>query len=104
MWAGEVVAHEMQRDGVHVVLKLLGEPIREAGEAAHGHSHREVLPLHVARADVGGVRCPDNHALFRADAHRWTIAPLRFLCVWTTVDFDEHGIVDLTAERALYGL
>lgn len=42
----EVVVHEVQGDGVRVVLRLLAESVRQPREAAHRHTHREVLALH----------------------------------------------------------
>src|SRR6266511_2915770 len=45
--APEVVVHEMQANHRRVVLDLLGEPVGEAGKAAHAHPHRQVLPLDV---------------------------------------------------------
>lgn len=47
-----VVEHEVERDRVDVALQLLGKAVGEAGEPAHVHAHREVLALHIARADV----------------------------------------------------
>ena len=49
----EVVVHEVQRDRVHVILDLLRERVRQTGEAAHSHAHREVLALDVGGRDPG---------------------------------------------------
>ncbi len=51
VWAGEVVVHVVQRDGVSEVLDLLGEPVGQAGEPAHPHPHGEVLPGAADRAE-----------------------------------------------------
>ena len=56
----EIVVHVVEADRVAVVLQLLREPVREAGEAAHAHPHREVLPLHVGSADVVAGRGSDD--------------------------------------------
>jgi hypothetical protein len=37
---------------VSVVLGLFGEGVSQPSEAAHGHTHREVLTLGIAGADV----------------------------------------------------
>jgi hypothetical protein len=48
--------HEVQRNSVSVVFELLAEAVRQAGEPPHGHTHREVLAFHIARADVVRIR------------------------------------------------
>jgi len=55
---GAIPVHELQADRVCVVLDLLGEPVRQAGEAAYPRSHREVLTLDVA----GGEQVLDGIA------------------------------------------
>ena len=52
MDAPEVVVHEVQRDGVRVVLDLLAKAIGQAREAPHGHPHRQVLALDVGRGHI----------------------------------------------------
>ena len=58
MHAAEVVIRKVQRNRLAVVLDLLGEPIRQAREVAHGHSHRQVLPLDVGRGNVRSSGLP----------------------------------------------
>src|SRR5260370_34413904 len=48
----KVVVHVKQGDHRNVVLDLLTEGIRQPGEAAHVHSHVEVLSLNVAGRNV----------------------------------------------------
>ena len=43
---GKVVVHEVQRNGVAVVLQLLAKCVSQSGEAAHSHPHRKILALH----------------------------------------------------------
>lgn len=40
MDATEVVPHEIQRDGMAVILEFLAEGIRQPGEPSHAHAHR----------------------------------------------------------------
>jgi len=54
--ANEIVMHEMDRDGMSVVLGLFREAIRQPREPPHRHPHDQVLPLNVAGADVRRVR------------------------------------------------
>jgi hypothetical protein len=58
----EVVVHVVQRDRVRQVLDLLGEAVREPGEAAHPHAHGEVLTLHVGRGRLVDVRVAGDGA------------------------------------------
>ena len=46
---GEIVVHEMERNGGSMVLQLLAESIGEAREPAHVHPHGEVLAFDVRR-------------------------------------------------------
>lgn len=43
----EVVDHEIEANGVHVVLQLFAERIGQPGKAAHAHPHRQIGPLYV---------------------------------------------------------
>lgn len=52
MDAAEVVVHEMQRDGVRVVLDLLAEPVGQPCEAAHGHAHGQILAFNVGCRNI----------------------------------------------------
>jgi hypothetical protein len=45
-----------------------GEPVREAGEATHPHSHREVLTLDVGYGDQPVVGATRDHAFIDARA------------------------------------
>ena len=62
----EVVIREVQRDVVSMHLDLLAESVRESGEAAHMHPHREVLSLDVARRDVLPVRAASDRRSLNA--------------------------------------
>lgn len=55
MDADEVIPDGVERDHVGVVLELLRESVGQPREAAHVHSHREVLALHIARRNVLGI-------------------------------------------------
>jgi hypothetical protein len=55
MAAAEVVMGEMQGDSRAVVFQLFTEPVRQAGEPAHGHAERQILPLDMGSAGTGSV-------------------------------------------------
>ena len=74
----EVVIHEVQRDGMPVVVDLLRERIRQSREAAHTHSHREILALDVARGDVRLVGVSGDGLLRRASANGRAVTLLAF--------------------------
>ena len=68
MDANEIVVGHEQRDRVRVVLDLFREAVRQPGEAAHVHPHRQVRALGVARADMTGVGVALDGHLASADA------------------------------------
>lgn len=44
----EVVEHVMDRLHVFMIFNFLGKSICQPGEAAHGHTHREILAFNHA--------------------------------------------------------
>jgi len=90
--------HEVQRDGVLVVVELLRERIGQAREAAHRHTHGQVLSFNVAGRGVGLVWLTGDYVDFRTDDLRRAIAALSLGCI--TINLDKHCIVDVRAERA----
>jgi hypothetical protein len=54
----KVVEREVERQRVDMVVELLAERIREAGEAAHGHAHGEVLALDLGRETCAASGLP----------------------------------------------
>jgi hypothetical protein len=68
MDAHEIVVHEVDRDGVSVVLGFFREAICQSREPAHRYPHREVRPLRVPRADVPRIGVAGDHILASADA------------------------------------
>ena len=66
--AAVVVVHEVQRDGMTVVLQLLGKAVCQPRKPPHPHAHREVLALNVRRADVLWVRVAGDRLHIAADA------------------------------------
>jgi mRNA-degrading endonuclease toxin of MazEF toxin-antitoxin module len=55
MDSNEVAVHEVESNGIGVIVDLLGESIRQPRKAAHVHPHGKVLALHVACTDMLGV-------------------------------------------------
>jgi hypothetical protein len=45
MDADEIVIHHVQRDGVRMVLDLLGKCVCQPSEAAHVHPHCKIATL-----------------------------------------------------------
>jgi hypothetical protein len=77
----EVVVNMEQRHRVNVVFDLFGKAIRQAGEAAHLHSHVEILPFHVAGADMLRIGVAENDLSFGAHTLRGAVPLLAFRCV-----------------------
>lgn len=97
----EVVERAVQRDRVAVVLDLLAECVCQTGEPAHVHPHREVLPLDVGRADMRRVGTALDAAHVHTGASAGAVAAQR--ADRLAVVLDEHGVVDVRAERAFNG-
>ena len=56
MLTAEVVEHEVERQGVAVVLVLLAECVCQSGEPAKPHPDAQVHALDIGRADMLVVR------------------------------------------------
>jgi hypothetical protein len=70
MNADEVIPERIERDHVRVIFKLLAECVRQPSEPPHRHSHREVRPLGIRRADV--LRVATVSPLLEVDPDRET--------------------------------
>ena len=69
MNAAKVVVREMQCDGGLQMRQLFAESICEPRQSAKLHSHGEVLPFHVRRADMVGIGIA--RADFGYNLHDW---------------------------------
>lgn len=61
------------------------------------HSHREILPLGVARADVLWIGLANAAGCPCADDHGRAVAPLTFGCL--AEQLFKHAVIDIIAER-----
>ena len=61
MKLAEVVPAEVQCDGRPMVRELLTEAIRQPRQVPDLRPHREILPLHMRRADLRRVRISADH-------------------------------------------
>ena len=48
MDSSEIVKHEMQRNGMALILNLFTEGIGQSSHPSHAHPHRKILPLNKA--------------------------------------------------------
>jgi hypothetical protein len=92
----EVVGHEVQCHRMSMVFDLLGEAVRQPGEATHVHPHRQICPLHIAGADMAHVWATCDGFLFDPGADARAVAAGGFSGL--AIGLDEHGIVDIPAE------
>ena len=102
MDADEIVVGREQRDGVGVVLDLLGKGVRQPGEPVHVHSHGEVRPLHVGRGDVLHVGVALDAGLLDPGAFGRAVAARG--AGRRAIQFHELGVVDIGPEGAFHGL
>lgn len=96
----EVVVHEMEGNRMFVIFDFLREGIRQAREAAHLHSHGEVLALNVARRDMSPVGIARNRRRDGSNANRGAVARF-FLSRLISVQLDQHRVVNLIAESQI---
>src|SRR5579862_2712403 len=97
--ATEVVMEEIQRNLMPVVFKFLTESVRQASEAAHTHTHRQVLPFYVTRRDMFRIGIPAQHSSAAPDTRCWTVA--RFPITRCAVKLNQHRVVDLRTKGRL---
>ena len=91
--ADHVVVQEMDSNHRCVVLYLLGEAIGQACGPPHVHSHREVLALNMAGADLIFVHVPND--CFLHDLGN-DLMPLLIL----SVDLDQPPVVHIVLKRS----
>lgn len=99
MNAAEIVMDGVQGNSMAKVIDFFGERIGEPGEAAHLHSHREVLALHVACGNVAGVGPAGDCRSHRTDAFCGAVPP--FVFRRHSIEFNQRCVVDVRAERTL---
>jgi len=97
----EVVEGEVQSQGRLEVRQLLAEGIRQPGEAAAHHPNGQVLPLHVARADMGRSGIPIDHRGYHLRDPWWGVPPVTRRL--GPVHLHKLGIVHIVAEEFLDG-
>ena len=74
-------------------------PVGESGEAPHTHSHRQVLALHVGRADIVAIKTQQMVAAFRDRPRLW-----RRCLDGSAIRFHDHGVVDVPCESRVHGV
>jgi hypothetical protein len=78
------------------------KPVSQAREPAHRHSHRQILSLDKAGADVHFVRIAAHRVTFGSEANGRAVA--RFASSFRAVNLYELRVVDLSAECIFNGL
>ncbi len=99
MNATEIVIHEIKGKRVLMILDLFRESIRQPREAAHRHTHREVLAFDVACRNVAAIGPSCDCRGHRANALSGTVASLRFGIV--PIELDQHRVVNVGAKCIL---
>lgn len=91
--------HEVDRDRVRMVLGLFAEAVAQPGKALHRHTHRQILPLNVARRDMALVRIALTAERLCALDLRRAIAACGMRNF--AIHLDELGVIDVRAKTAL---
>jgi hypothetical protein len=97
----KVIVHEIEAGGMPQILDFLAETIGQTGHTAHRHTHREILPLGIARGDVGKLGIPLNTLALHADTLRRALA--RFTVLRCPIQFNQHGIINVRTEWRFNG-
>src|SRR5438105_11362244 len=92
MDANEVVVHVEQSHGVHVVLYLFRECVGQSGKSAHIHSHREILALNIAGADMLEVGSADYRNFVYAKTSRGAVPLFSFRIV--AINLEKLSVID----------
>ena len=98
----KTVVHHVERDRCRVILNLLGERVRQAGDAAHTHARCQILPFNVPGADVLRIGFADDRFFLAGSADRRAVPLLCFGIV--AIDFYEPSVVYVFAECFYDGL
>src|SRR5436190_14671697 len=104
MNTAEVVERKMQSNGSFQVRELLAESIRQARQSAHLHSHGEVLPFHVRRADMGRVGISESDSGYNLREPWWGVPPVGIVLPIISKQFGELREVNVHAEALRDGL
>lgn len=90
-----------------VILELLRERIGQPSKPSHAHSHRQILPLNIARADVLRIGASVDHCALGAETDCGTLTPLWRRGWRIAVLLHQHGVIDgrteLTVNRVQIG-
>ena len=90
-------------DRERVLFDLFRESIGQPSEPTDAHSHCEVLPLGIGRADVRRVGIAFDPLFVTAGAFGWAVAALG--AFWRgAINLDELRIVNVRTESCLDGL
>src|SRR5882672_2979867 len=100
---GEVIEHVVKRNGAGVIVDLLAESVSQPSKAPHVHPHREVLALDVASRNMRLIRMPRYGSFDRPEAGAGAVAALFPNAALAAIQLLQHGVVNVAAERALYG-
>jgi hypothetical protein len=87
-----------------VVFDLFAEGVRQPSESAHRHSHREVLALDIARADMLRIGVSDADLFLGCQARRWAVPALRFFARFLPVDLPEQSFAPARHRSHFMGL
>lgn len=99
MYANEVVMHEVEGNSMALVIDFLRECVCEPGEAAHLHSHSEILAFNITGRDMLWVWVSrDSGSLYR-EAYSGAIASL--FAYRGAIQLMQGSEVNVKAERAV---
>jgi len=100
MHSTKIIVNGIEGNRMAQVVDFLGKSVCQAGEAAHLHSHREILPFRIAGRNMSWVRPSGDRGRHSSNESRRTVTNF-FLR--GSVNLDQRGVVNIATKRAFDG-
>ena len=92
-----IIPNEVQRQRMAVILEFLGERVGQSRKSAHRHTHGQVLPFDMRRADMVRIGIAADLFLFRANTISRAVAPFETGGAGA-IDFDQLSKINIVAK------
>jgi hypothetical protein len=104
MNTAEIVIREVQRDSGFQIFQLFRESIGQSGKPSHLHSHGQILPFHVRRADMFLIRVPLFNLGYRLKYWAWGVFGRVVMLAVIAVQLYKLRKVHICPKRPIHGV